>query len=169
VKRLWSPWRSKYIDSFSEKGHSGKCIFCGVKRLKDDADRLIVWKGRKSFIVMNLFPYNSGHLMVVPYRHQATLQELDDDECLDLMNGTKLAIKLLRYVSHPDGFNVGMNIGRSSGAGIAGHVHIHVVPRWHGDTNFFPVLADTKIISQDMKSTYGKLKEAMRKVARRNA
>jgi ATP adenylyltransferase len=169
VKRLWSPWRSKYIDSFSEKGDSGKCIFCGVKRLKDDADRLIVWKGRKSFIVMNLFPYNSGHLMVVPYRHQATLQELDDDECLDLMNGTKLAIKLLERISQPDGFNVGMNIGRSSGAGIKGHLHVHVVPRWHGDTNFFPVLADTKIISQDMRSTYRKLKEALREVAKTNA
>ncbi len=107
--------------------------------------------------------------MVVPYRHQATLQELDDDECLELMNGTKLAMKLLERISHPDGFNVGMNIGRSSGAGIAGHVHVHVVPRWHGDTNFFPVLADTKIISQDMRSTYRKLKEALRKVAKKNA
>jgi ATP adenylyltransferase len=167
VKRLWSPWRSKYIDSFSEKGRSGKCIFCDVVSVGNDEDRFIVWKGEKSFIVMNLFPYNSGHLMVVPYRHRATLQELDDDECLELMNGTKLAIKLLERVSRPDGFNVGMNMGRSSGAGIEGHVHIHVVPRWQGDTNFLPVLADTKLISQDMRTTYEKLKQAVRKAAKR--
>jgi ATP adenylyltransferase len=169
VKRLWSPWRSKYIDSFSKKGYTGKCIFCGVKRLKENADRLIVWKGKRSFIVMNLFPYNSGHLMVVPYRHRASLEELNDAECLELMDGTKLAMKLLERISHPDGFNVGMNIGRSSGAGIAGHVHVHVVPRWHGDTNFFPVLADTKIISQDMRSTYRKLRDALRKVPKKKA
>jgi ATP adenylyltransferase len=167
VKRLWSPWRSKYIDSFSEKNRSGKCIFCGIKSAGDDANRFVVWRGKRCFIVMNLFPYNSGHLMVVPYRHRATLQALDDEECLELMNGTKLAIKLLERISHPDGFNVGMNMGRSSGAGIEGHVHIHVVPRWQGDTNFLPVLADTKVISQDMRTTYEKLKQAVRKEAKR--
>lgn len=167
MKRLWSPWRSKYIDSFSEKKRSKKCIFCGVQSGTDETDRFIVWMGKECFIIMNLFPYNSGHLLVVPYRHRATLYELNDDECLELMNGTKLAMKLLERVSHPDGFNVGMNIGRSSGAGIEGHVHIHVVPRWQGDTNFLPVLTDTKLISQDMQDTYKKLKNAIRKIAKR--
>jgi ATP adenylyltransferase len=167
VKRLWSPWRSRYIESFSEKGRSRKCIFCGVKNSRDEAGRLIVWKGKTCFIVMNLFPYNSGHLMVVPYRHRSTLNDLDDDECLELMNGTKLGIRLLEKVSHPDGFNVGVNIGRSSGAGIKGHVHIHVVPRWQGDTNFLPVLTDTKIISQDMQATYRKLRAAARRISRK--
>jgi ATP adenylyltransferase len=164
VKRLWSPWRSRYIDSFSKKVASRKCIFCGVKNEGDDADRLIVWKGEECYIIMNLFPYNSGHLMVVPYRHRAALHDLTDDECLELMNGTKLAMKLLERVSHPDGFNVGANFGRSSGAGIEGHVHIHVVPRWQGDTNFLPVVSDTKIISQDIQDTYKKLKNAVRRI-----
>lgn len=167
MKRLWSPWRSRYIDSFSEAGRSRKCIFCDVKNGRDDASRLIVWRGKECYIVMNLFPYNSGHLMVVPYRHRATLHDLDGDECLELMDGTKLAMKLLERVSHPDGFNVGANFGRSSGAGIEGHMHIHVVPRWQGDTNFLPVLADTKIISQDMQDTYKKLKDAMRRIDKR--
>jgi ATP adenylyltransferase len=165
VNRLWSPWRSKYIDSFSKKDRSRKCIFCGVKNSKADVDRLIVWKGKTCFIIMNLFPYNSGHLLVVPYRHRPTLDDLNEDECLELMNGTKLGIRLLKKTSHPDGFNVGANIGRSSGAGIDGHVHIHIVPRWQGDTNFFPVLADTKIISQDMQATYRKLRSAARKMS----
>jgi ATP adenylyltransferase len=164
MKRLWSPWRTKYIDSFSNKKRSTKCIFCGVRKESKDADRLIVWKGKTCFIVMNVYPYNSGHLMVVPYRHRPTLESLDDEECLDLMNGTKLAIKLLKRISHPDGFNVGANLGRSSGAGIEGHVHLHVVPRWHGDTNFLPVLTDTKIISQDIHETYKKLKAAVKNV-----
>ena len=165
MERLWSPWRSKYIESFSEKGRAKKCIFCGVRNGKDEADRFIVWKGRECFIVMNVFPYNSGHLMVVPYSHHSSLDDLNDDESLELMNGTKLAMKLLRRASHPDGFNIGANIGRSSGAGIEGHVHLHVVPRWQGDTNFLPVLTDTKIISQDMRDTYKKLKAAVKKLS----
>lgn len=164
MKRLWSPWRTKYIESFSEKKSLKKCIFCGVRSGKNDAGRFIVWKGKTCFIVMNLFPYNSGHLMVVPYRHRATLQGLNDEESLELLNGTKLAIKLLRGVSHPDGFNVGANIGRSSGAGIEGHVHLHVVPRWKGDTNFLPVLGDTKVISQHIRVTYKKLKTAVKRM-----
>ena len=165
MQRLWSPWRSKYIDSFSKNERPKKCIFCGVQNGKNEARRFIVWKGKECFIVMNVFPYNSGHLMVVPYSHRATLQELDDAECLELMNGTKLAIELLQRVSHPDGFNVGANLGRSSGAGIEGHVHLHVVPRWHGDTNFLPVLTDTKVISQDIRDTYRKLRAAAKKVS----
>ena len=168
MKRLWSPWRSKYIESFSKKNRSKACIFCGVKGKNNDLKRLIVWRGNSCFIVMNLFPYNSGHLMIVPYRHRATFQNLDDRECLELMNGTKVAIKLLQKVFHPEGFNVGANLGRVSGAGVEGHVHLHVVPRWRGDTNFLPVLGDTKLISQDIRSTYQKLKAAVKQMGSHN-
>jgi len=167
MKRLWSPWRTKYIESFSRKGRSRKCIFCGAKNERNAARRYIVWRGKECFIVMNLFPYNSGHLMVVPYRHCPDFQGLNDKESLELMNGTKIAMSLLQRVSHPDGFNIGANLGRVSGAGIEGHVHLHVVPRWAGDTNFLPVLSDTKLISQDMKATYQRLREAVKEVVRR--
>lgn len=167
MKRLWSPWRSKYIESFNEKKRSRKCIFCGARNNTNDAKRHIVWKGKECYIVMNLFPYNSGHLMVVPYRHRPTFQELSDEECLELMHGLKIAIEILQRVSHPEGFNIGANLGRVSGAGIEGHVHLHVVPRWQGDTNFMPVLADTKLISQDMDETYRKLRDAAKELVRR--
>jgi ATP adenylyltransferase len=165
MKRLWSPWRSKYIESFNEKDRSRKCIFCGVKAGLNDAERMIVWRGKECFIVMNFFPYNSGHLMVVPYRHCGKFEDLKDSESLELMNGTKIAIALLRKVSHPHGFNIGANLGRVSGAGIEGHIHLHVVPRWKGDTNFLPVLGDTKLISQDIKATYKKLRAAVKRLS----
>ena len=110
---------------------------------------------------MNLYPYNSGHLMIVPYRHVADLTDLSDDEASELINLSKKMISALRQVSHPDGFNVGSNIGRTAGAGIDTHVHFHVVPRWNGDTNFMPVLADTKLISEDMTDTYHKLRAVL--------
>ena len=164
MKRLWSPWRSKYIESFSKKKRPKACIFCGAKEEPNVKERLIVWKGKECFILMNVFPYNSGHLLVVPYRHRASLQDLNDSESLDLMNGTKIAVALLKKVAHPEGFNVGANLGRVSGAGIEDHVHLHVVPRWRGDTNFLPVLSDTKLISEDIEKTYKKLRTAVKKI-----
>lgn len=166
MQRLWSPWRSKYIESFSEKkdGSDSGCVFCEKLAAKDDEKNLVVHRSSLCALIMNIFPYNSGHLLIVPYAHKGTFEELTDEENADVMRETGLAIKLLRSTSNPDGFNFGANLGRISGAGIAEHVHFHVVPRWNGDVNFMPVLADAKIISEGLEKTYGKLNEALRQI-----
>ncbi len=163
MERLWSPWRSKYIESFSEKknGRENRCIFCDKLSERDDGKNLIIYRGALSAIVMNIYPYNSGHLLIVPFAHKATFEELTDGENSDVMSQTRLAIRLLRQTSHPDGFNFGANLGRTGGAGIAEHVHFHVVPRWNGDVNFMPVLADAKVISEGLEQTYKKLTDAL--------
>ena len=159
MERLFSPWRSKYIETFSQsKDGKEECILCTAHQTKNDEERLIVMRGKLCFVLMNLYPYNSGHLMVVPYRHVANLDNLNDQESLEIMQLIKLMIKGLQIVAHPDGFNIGSNIGRSGGAGIDQHIHFHIVPRWSGDTNFMPILADTKMISEDMKETWKKLR-----------
>ncbi len=162
MERLWSPWRSKYIESFSEKRDDSekRCVFCEKLADNDDEKNLIIHRGGLSAIVMNIYPYNSGHLMIVPFSHKGSFEELTEDEGLDVMRQTRLAISLLRVSSNPDGFNFGANLGRVSGAGIAEHVHFHIVPRWSGDVNFMPVLADAKVISEGLDQTYKKLKEA---------
>lgn len=164
MERLWSPWRSKYIESFSEKteGKERVCVFCEKLAQNDDENNFVVYRSSLSAIIMNLFPYNSGHMLIVPYSHKATFEELTDEENVDVMRQTGLTIKLLGLTSHPEGFNFGANLGRVSGAGIADHVHFHVVPRWSGDVNFMPVLADAKVISEGLDQTYKKLTEALR-------
>ncbi len=164
MERLWSPWRSKYIDSFSKKeeGKEHECVFCEKLAQKEDEKNYVVYRGPLAAIIMNIFPYNSGHMMVVPYSHKGSFEELTDDENLDVMRQTGLTIKLLRLTSNPEGFNFGANLGRISGAGIADHVHFHVVPRWNGDVNFMPVLADAKVISEGLDQTYKKLTGALR-------
>ena len=159
MERLWSPWRSKYIESISEKndGKDRKCIFCEKFSQNNDQENLVVFRGSLSAIVMNLYPYNGGHLMIVPFAHKGSFEELTDEENDDIMKQVRLAIKLLRKTSHPDGFNFGANLGKVSGAGIADHVHFHVVPRWNGDTNFMTVLGDTKVISEELQDIYKKL------------
>lgn len=158
MERLFSPWRSKYIESFSAKSEGGdECVFCSAIQAKDDEQRLIVHRGSHSFAIMNLYPYNSGHLMIVPNRHLASITDLSDEETLEIMKITKKLIKAVQHIMKPDGFNYGLNSGRSAGAGIDQHIHFHLVPRWHGDTNFMPILFDTKIVSEDLKATWSKL------------
>lgn len=163
MERLWSPWRSKYIESISEKNDETqkKCIFCEKFSAHNDEENLVVHRGNLSAIIMNLYPYNGGHLMIVPFAHKRNFEDLTDEENADIMKQVRLAIKLLQKVSHPDGFNFGANLGKVSGAGIAEHVHFHVVPRWNGDTNFMSVLGDTKVISEDLHDTYKKLVGAL--------
>lgn len=162
MERLFSPWRSQYIASFSEKDHSSKeCVLCSAFSAQQDDERYIVTRGSSCYVVMNLYPYNSGHLMVVPYRHVPALIDLTDDECLEVMNLLKRMTIALQKVMHPDGFNIGTNIGRPAGAGIDGHVHFHIVPRWNGDTNFMSTLADTKLISEEMRETLSKLRRVL--------
>lgn len=162
MERLFSPWRSQYITSFTDKDASDNtCVFCSAYQANNDDEHLIVTRGKLCYVIMNLFPYNSGHVMVVPFRHVPDLTDLSDEESLEVMAFLKKMSVALRAVMSPDGFNIGSNIGRTAGAGIEGHVHFHVVPRWNGDTNFLPTLADTKLISVDIRETMMKLRKAL--------
>jgi ATP adenylyltransferase len=153
MKQIWAPWRMEYI----KKVKPGECIFCSLPKVGDDKNNFILFKGRYSFIIMNIYPYNTGHLMVVPFRHCACITNLDIDESTELNELTKKSIQILRKVNTPDGFNVGFNLGKSAGAGYDEHIHNHIVPRWTGDTNFMPVLADIKIHPESLQQSYEKL------------
>lgn len=164
MDRLWSPWRSKYIESFANetKGlkEAGECLFCRMLARPDlDAENFIVFRGTSCFIVLNLFPYNSGHLMIVPHTHTGDLSGVSENELAEMMRSAQRCLRALGETIHPQGFNLGMNIGRISGAGIEGHIHLHVVPRWNGDTNFMPVFSDTRVISVAIEETYQKLRK----------
>ncbi|MBI4534684.1 MAG: HIT domain-containing protein [Ignavibacteriae bacterium] len=162
MKRMWSPWRSGYIETFTNRPTKKKgkeSLFSAALRSNDDDRHFIVWRGKHSFVIMNLYPYNSGHLMIVPYRQVSRFEDLRTEECDEIMKTAQRAIKALKKIVRPDGFNFGANIGRASGAGIDQHIHFHIVPRWNGDTNFMPVLTDTKVISEDMKKTLKKLRK----------
>ncbi|MFQ6091695.1 MAG: HIT domain-containing protein [bacterium] len=158
MERLWAPWRMKYI--LGEK--SNGCIFCNGAGSDDDRKSLVLHRGEKCFVMMNQFPYNNGHVMIAPFRHEARLEDLDEDESLDLMRLLQLSVRAMGKVLNPHGFNVGINVGQVAGAGVADHVHMHVVPRWGGDTNFMPVLSETKVINEELERTYCKLIEGFR-------
>ncbi len=160
MQKLFSPWRSKYIETFTHPAEKETgCILCNAFKDNDDEKHLIVIRGETCYAILNKFPYNSGHIMVVPYRHTASFTTLTDSESLEIMSMLKKVSGVLEKISHPDGFNIGSNIGRTAGAGIDQHIHFHIVPRWNGDTNFMPILADTKMISEDMKDTWRKIRE----------
>ncbi len=155
MEKLWSPWRSNYISSFKDKKEDdNSCVFCEApkKDIKND-ECLVVYKGKKVFIMLNLYPYNNGHLMMIPYRHISDYTLLTKDELAEIMELNNYAIKALNKIMKPHGFNFGANIGKAAGAGIHEHLHFHLVPRWTGDTNFMPALGDVKIISHDLLET----------------
>ena len=156
TRQLWAPWRLEYIQSADE---APGCIFC-LARDGDDAERLVVRRGEHVFALLNKFPYASGHLMVAPYRHVAEPGGLDDDEALEVHRLAAAAMEALRAIFSPEGFNLGWNVGRVAGAGIVDHAHLHVVPRWNGDTNFMPVLADVKVLPEHLDETRRKLAAA---------
>ncbi len=163
MDRMWSPWRSQYIATFHEaeaKKPGDASIFTAALNAGDDTANLIVWRSALCFVIMNRYPYNSGHVMVVPNRQTDNLLSLSTEEQTDIMTTIQMAVRALLTTVHPEGFNIGANLGRVGGAGVDDHVHFHVVPRWNGDTNFMPVIADTKVISEDMKSTLAKLRQA---------
>ncbi len=137
------------------------CVFCDKAASSDDVANLIVHRGQTAFVLLNLFPYNNGHLMVVPYLHTAHLADLDDAASLELLTLAKQAQAALGRAMHPEGYNLGMNLGTAAGAGIADHLHLHVVPRWNGDTNFMPVLADVKVLPDALENTCRKLRRGM--------
>jgi len=155
MKTLWAPWRMEYILS-SEKEDG--CILCpGEDRSRDD-ERLILHVGKRTMVIMNKYPYINGHLLVAPVRHVGGMEDLSEEEMLDLMTMVRTSIGVLRRHMNPDGFNVGLNLGRVAGAGLEDHLHFHVVPRWSGDTNFMAVFGDVRVIPQHIRETYGALR-----------
>jgi len=165
LDKLWSPWRSHYIDSFKHASDDDECVFCDAQSQEMSDDKcLVLFKGKFNFIMMNLYPYNNGHLMVIPYRHISDYVELTTDELHEITELTNKAILGLKKMMSPHGFNFGANIGQAAGAGIHTHLHFHIVPRWSGDTNFMPVLGEVKIISQDLLETKKKILDAFSKI-----
>ncbi|MCJ7443454.1 MAG: HIT domain-containing protein [Methanotrichaceae archaeon] len=157
MENLWAPWRMDYILSKKPLG----CIFCDKPNENKDKDNLILFRGKNHFIILNAFPYNNGHMMIVPYRHISSLGGLSSVERTEILDLADLAVNILSNAMKPDGFNLGINMGQAAGAGIADHVHLHVVPRWNGDTNFMPVLNDTRVISEHLEATYDKLMKVL--------
>jgi ATP adenylyltransferase len=157
MEKLWAPWRMAYLEVTAPSG----CIFCVKPSAGQDEQSWILHRGERAFIILNAFPYNNGHLMVAPFRHTADLETLSPEEQAEIFQLTQLCVRLLRTAYRPDGFNLGMNLGKTAGAGIADHLHMHIVPRWDGDTNFMPVLADTKVLPDSLDNTYRKLREAL--------
>jgi ATP adenylyltransferase len=157
MNRLWAPWRMKYIQDIDKD--DDECIFCKKPSQPNDKDRdnLILFRGKKCFVLMNLFPYNNGHLMIIPYEHTSDILSLDKETSDELWELLCKSRRALSKALKPDAFNIGMNIGRVAGAGIDQHVHMHIVPRWNGDTNFIGVIGETKVISQALWETYDSL------------
>ena len=156
--RLWAPWRRAFIRS--ARTATRRCLFCHHARSRQDARHLILHRRRLAFSMLNLYPYNNGHLMVAPYRHAARLSRLTAEELTECWRLAAQCETLLERVLQPHGFNIGLNLGRTAGAGFAGHLHIHLVPRWNGDTNFMPVMGGVKVISESLAALYRELRDA---------
>jgi ATP adenylyltransferase len=157
MDHLWTPWRMTYLTQAS--AGDGECVFCAKLAANDDPAHHILYRGEYCFATLNLYPYNNGHLMVVPNRHTAMLEDLSPAELADLMGITQQALRVLRAASNPQGFNIGINQGQAGGAGIADHLHQHIVPRWNGDTNYLSVIAETRTIPEWIDQTYQRLRE----------
>ncbi len=156
-ERIWAPWRLAYVKDAS-KDSAEECIFCAKPAEDDDESNLIVHRGERCFVILNLYPYTNGHLMVAPYAHTASLPELDPATTAEMMALAKRSMRLLERAYEPHGYNVGFNQGRVAGAGVEHHIHMHVVPRWGGDTNFMPVLGDTRVLPQTLEQSYEALR-----------
>lgn len=163
MDRLWSPWRAEYVSQASAS--DGGCIFCQFAREDTDTENLVVYRGEHSYIVLNRYPYNSGHAMIVPYEHVADFTELSPITTSEMMSLLKLCLVALNTTYGPDGYNAGLNLGAAAGAGVADHLHLHVVPRWSGDTNFMTTVGDIKVMPELLQSTYEKLAAAIRQLA----
>ncbi len=151
MKRLWAPWRMDYIQG--DRSSDG-CVFCLRECPDEDVERLVLWRGRQSLVLMNKFPYSNGHLLIAPYRHLADLAALTQEEVGEIHQLLVLSQQVLQECCHPQGFNIGLNLGQIAGAGITDHLHLHIVPRWQGDTNFMPVFAEVRVIPQHLRTTY---------------
>jgi len=156
---LWAPWRIEYIKRAKEKG----CIFCKAYKTRPSANNFIIRKTSLIVSLLNIYPYNNGHIMVAPKRHVNTIEKLTPEEIKEIFSETQALVSALKKIMNPSGFNIGMNIGSPAGAGITGHLHLHIVPRWEGDTNFMPILSKTKVISQSLKEVYKEIKNELKK------
>jgi ATP adenylyltransferase len=154
MDHLWTPWRYQYITQASP---AAGCIFCVKAAENKDAENFILYRGELNFVLLNLFPYTAGHLMIAPYQHVATLEQSPQEVLLEMMRLAQRAETNLRAAYHPDGLNIGLNIGASAGAGVAGHIHMHVVPRWSGDANFMSTIGETRVVPEELTTTYQKL------------
>ncbi len=157
MKRLWAPWRMEYI--LSEKKNKS-CLFCDISKANKTADKknLILYRGKYCFVLMNRYPYNNGHLMVVPYFHTPTFDGLSDKMLFDLIKTVDKSVAILRKAFRPEGFNIGLNFGKVAGAGMEQHMHIHIVPRWAGDTDSMPIISETRVMPEHLRKTYNKLR-----------
>jgi ATP adenylyltransferase len=156
MKNLWSPWRMRYITEFKKNG----CVFCAALKLEDGIENLILYRGGKAFVILNAFPYTSGHLMVLPYQHVPDLSDLDVATRSEMMELVTKTSQVLRAIYSPEGFNIGINMGEAAGAGIEEHIHIHIVPRWVGDTNFMTAVGQTRVLPEALEETYRRVKNA---------
>jgi ATP adenylyltransferase len=160
MKHLWSPWRMTYLEN-NEK--EAGCVFCNAQAKTDGAANLIAFRGERAYVILNRYPYTSGHLMVVPFEHTSNLEDLDPPTRAEMMELTARCMSVLRTVYKPQAFNMGANIGEAAGAGVLGHVHIHIVPRWSGDTNFMSALGETRVLPESLEGTYRKISNAFPK------
>jgi ATP adenylyltransferase len=168
MEKLWSPWRSQYIGTFKNeiKSKVDDCFFCkAIESNKVSSDNLVVYVGDKAFVIMNKFPYNNGHLLIAPKRHTGEITELSDDEMFEIIKLQQISVRVLSEIYNPHGFNLGANLGRAAGAGVPGHLHYHVLPRWNGDTNFMPILAETKVLSQSLEESYKLISSAFKVIS----
>ena len=157
MDRLWTPWRYAYV---SKAAPRGRCIFCEKAEPGKDEENLVVFRAERNFVLLNLYPYNNGHIMIAPFEHVATLEEAAEETVLEMMRVVKAAEGILRRVYRPKGINLGMNIGACAGAGVAGHIHMHMLPRWPGDVSFMTTVGETRVIPEDLATTYKKLSKA---------
>ena len=157
MERLWTPWRKAFVEGASDPAREAGCFLCAKPAEDDDRKNFLLYRGQRVFVLLNLYPYNNGHVMIAPYQHTGDFAGLDRDTATDLMALTQRTVAVLRKAYRPEGFNVGMNLGLPAGAGVPDHLHVHVVPRWNGDTNFMPVLGDTKVLPETLDQTYDRL------------
>ena len=160
MKHLWSPWRMKYILNNQKEED---CVFCKVQKMPDNEENLIVFRGEFSYVITNRYPYTSGHILVIPYIHKPDLEALDAETRAEMMELVTKTMTVLRGIYRPQGFNFGANIGEAAGAGIAPHVHLHIVPRWAGDTNFMSSLGETRVLPEALEETYRRVKDGWEK------
>ncbi len=158
-ERLWAPWRLEYIERASKTSPSG-CLFVELPKQADDRRNLILHRGESAFVMLNAFPYTNGHLMVAPYRHAADMSALDDSELLEINQLVAASLRWIQSAYHPDGFNIGVNLGSAAGAGIPDHIHWHIVPRWGGDTNFMTTVGEVRVLPQSLEESYDRLRSA---------
>jgi len=162
VQRLYTPWRRAFIERSASGESDDECFLCSGAADSDDRAHLILYRAQRVFVVLNLYPYNNGHLLIAPYAHTGEFATLDSATAADLMAETQHAVAVLEAEYRPHGFNVGLNLGRVAGAGLPGHVHVHVVPRWNGDSNFMPIVGNTKLLPETIEQTYDRLEPRFR-------